>query len=384
MFPAQLFHKFKVVIRNSRKSNMDIVTDFAPLKNDIILKAALGEDVPYVPVWLMRQAGRYLPGYKEIRSNNEFFEICRTPELACRVALEPLKRFNLDAAIIFSDTTFVAQALGMEAILLGDGPNFTHPLKTPQAMTRLKENVDVKKELKFLYDTVTLTRRELNGQVPLIGYTGGPWSLMAHMIEGKVSKTQSNAKKWLYKYPEQSHQLLAILAKTIIDNLVEQVKAGAQMLQVLEPTLNVLPPALFEQFVQPCLLRIASEVKQRLNNLGITRLPISIYLKDAHNALEAIGQSREYYDVISIDWTLDPKQSRSKIGPGVTLQGNLDPCAFYGDADTIDKLVVDMLNQFGKRNYIANLGLGMCPTVDPESVNVFVNSVHKHSQNLSS
>jgi uroporphyrinogen decarboxylase len=357
--------------------------EFPVLENDTILRAARGEKTEFVPVWAMRQAGRYLPEFREVRQHHDFFSICRTPELACEITMQPIRRFNLDAAIIFCDILVIPQALGMEVIMApGEGPVFPTPLEKPADIKLLKADVDVNTELKYVFDAITLTRLNLRGKVPLIGFAGAPWTLMAYMIEGKGSKTQSKAKRWLYQHPYESHELLAILTKVIVEYLVEQVKAGAQMLQVFDTSAGYLPQNIFEQFAQPYLLQIAKDVKQKLRDQAIEPVPMVVFAKDAHYALEALGKSREFYDVVSLDWTIDPKKARQAVAPDVTLQGNLDSCALYGDADYIDGLVSDMVAQFGTKNYIANLGHGMYPDFRPDALNTFVNAVHKHSRLL--
>jgi len=220
--------------------------------------------------------------------------------------------------------------------------------------------------------------------VPLLGFSGAPWTLMAYMIEGKGSKTQSMAKKWLYQNPYESHELLALLTKVIVDHLVEQVKAGAQMLQVFDTNAGYLPPNVFEQFAQPYLLQIATDVKEKLRSLDIEPVPMTVFAKDAHYAVDALGKSREHYDVVSLDWTISAKQGRAAVSGDTVLQGNLDPCALYSDADCIDYMVEEMVTQFGTNNYIANLGHGIYPDVPVESMNTFVNAVHKHSKILNS
>nr|BAH71483.1 ACYPI004051 [Acyrthosiphon pisum] len=196
---------------------------FPALKNDRILRAARGEEVDRIPVWVMRQAGRYLPEFRELRSRYDFFTICRTPELACEVTLQPIQRYDLDASIIFSDILVIVQALGMIVEMQPSvGPVIPDPLKEPIDLDRLNQSIDVKQELGYVFEAITLTRHRLNGQVPLIGFTGAPWTLMCYMIEGGGSKTMSKAKKWLYKYPEESKKLLQILTDIIVKYLIEQ------------------------------------------------------------------------------------------------------------------------------------------------------------------
>jgi len=360
------------------------ILEFPALKNDTILRAARGEKTDFVPVWVMRQAGRYLPEFREVRLHHDFFQICRTPEMACEITLQPVRRFNLDAAIIFSDILVIPQALGMEVIMSpGEGPVFPNPLKTvADIKTALNHKVDVKTELKYVFDAITLTRHRLEGKVPLLGFSGAPWTLMAYMIEGKGSKTQSQAKKWLYQNPYESHELLSLLSGVITDYLVEQVKAGAQMLQVFDTSAGYLPQNMFEIFAQPYLLKIATDVKEKLRALDIEPVPMTVFAKDAHYAIEGLGQNKSIYDVVGLDWTISPKKARAAVSADTLLQGNLDPCALYADADYIDYLVSEMVQEFGTKNYIANLGHGIYPDMKPESMNTFVNAVHKHSKRL--
>lgn len=360
--------------------------NFPELKNDSLLRAARGEPTVdgRVPVWIMRQAGRYLPEFREVRKQHDFFKICQTPELACEITLQPIRRFELDAAIIFSDILVIPQALGMEVKMEpGEGPVFPAPLKQPsEVKTRLNHSVDVGKELSYVYEAITLTRHKLEGKVPLIGFSGAPWTLMCYMVEGKGSKTQCNAKRWLYQNPEESHQLLGLLANVISQYLVFQVKAGAQMLQVFDTSAGYLTKNLFDTFALPYLNKIAEQVRLGVKEAGLAQVPLVAFAKDAHFALESLGSNPgTYYDVVSLDWTIDPQEARKRVAKGTTLQGNLDPCALYSDAATIDRMTKQMIQEFGTRGYIANLGHGMYPDMNPDSVTAFVNAVHKHSMN---
>ncbi|CAD5125236.1 DgyrCDS13478 [Dimorphilus gyrociliatus] len=351
---------------------------FPPLINDLILRAARGEKTEHVPVWVMRQAGRYLPEFREVRAENEFFKVCRTPELACEVTLQPLRRFDLDAAIIFSDILIIPQAVGMEVQMVpGKGPTFPQVLKEPSDLQHLNLNCNVKEELQYMLDALTFTRHTLNGKVPLIGFCGGPWTLMAYMIEGGGSSTQSKAKAWLYKYPEDSHILLKSLTKLLIEFLIDQVVAGAQMLQVFESHAGILTPECFKTFLLPYIKEIAEGVKSGLKRLNID-VPMTIFAKDAHYGIEELATTG--FDIISLDWTIKPMRARHEAGQKVTLQGNLDPCALYGSENDIQDNVKKMLKNFGTQKYIANLGHGMYPDMCPESVQTFVNAVHNYSK----
>lgn len=344
---------------------------FPELKNDRIIRAARGEPVDSVPVWIMRQAGRYLPEFMELRKKYTFQEMCNKPEVACEITLQPIRRFKLDAAIIFSDILVVPQAMGMEFEMRpGVGPVFLEPLRTPEDLKKLKE-VDIGKDLKYVMDAITLTRTKLDGEVPLFGFSGAPWTLMGYMIEGQGSKTLSNAKKWLYLYPEKAEELLEKLELLIIDYLVCQAKAGAQMLQLFDTNVGFLTEASFLKFIRPGYKRIAAKVRGKL---GKDCPPLFLFPKDAHLNLPLVRDCG--FDVISLDWAVTPEKARELLGDGVTLQGNLDPCALYGDDAQLTELARNMVKRFGKGRYIANLGHGMYPDMSPDKVEVFVNAIH--------
>lgn len=352
---------------------------FPKLTNDCILKAAFGEKTDKVPVWIMRQAGRYLPEFRELRKQHEFFKICESPQLACEVTLMPIRRFNLDAAIIFSDILVIPQALGMTVEMTGHGPSFPHPLKIDDefAVDKLDHDVNISKRLDYVYKAITVTRHALEGKCPLIGFSGAPWTLMGYMIEGGGSKTMSISKKWLYQKPLISHKLLYILATKVTDHLVEQAKAGAQLLQIFESSAEFLNLELFRKFAYPSIIKICKEVKERLKAMKIENVPIIVFAKGGHYAMELLAQHQDIIDVLSLDWTMDPKKIRAITG--ITLQGNLDPCSMYCPPEQIPSMVKEMINSFGSQKYIANLGHGIYPDANIESVQAFVDSVHKIS-----
>ncbi|MBN3302381.1 DCUP decarboxylase, partial [Amia calva] len=329
----------------------------------------------------MRQAGRYLPEFRESRAGKDFFETCRSPEACCELTLQPLRRFPFDAAIIFSDILVVPQALGMDVQMVpGKGPTFPEPLKEPEDLLRLRTTVDVSAELGYVFKAITLTRHKLEGKVPLIGFTGAPWTLMTYMIEGGGSNTMSKAKRWLYRHPEASHRLLVQLTDVIVEYLLGQVAAGAQALQVFESHAGCLGPAQFNEFALPYLRTIARKVKEKLKEAGLDDVPMIVFAKDGHYALEDLSQSQ--YEVVGLDWTIDPQAARKRAGGRVSLQGNLDPCALYAPKEKIGEMVKMMLEGFGTQRYIANLGHGLYPDMDPEHVGAFVEAVHSHSRQL--
>lgn len=366
------------MIGMERPENL-IAENFPPLQNDIFLRAARGEECRHVPVWCMRQAGRYLPEFRETRAGQDFFASCRSPEICCELTLQPLRRFPLDAAIIFSDILVIPQALGMEIRMEpGRGPVFPEPLQSPQDLQKLKPTIDVSQDLGYVFRAITLTRHKIEGKVPLIGFTGAPWTLMTYMIEGGGSATMSKAKRWLYQNPTASQQLLQQLTDVIVDYLVGQVAAGAQALQVFESHAGCLGPQQFAEFSLPYLREIAERVKQKLKSEGMEVVPMIVFAKDAHYALEDLSQSG--YEVVGLDWTIRPQEARERTGRKVTLQGNLDPCALYASKENIEKMAKTMVEAFGRRAYIANLGHGLYPDMDPEHVGAFIAAVHKHSE----
>ncbi|XP_053984842.1 uroporphyrinogen decarboxylase [Hylaeus anthracinus] len=350
--------------------------EFPPLKNDLILKAARGEPVERIPMWIMRQAGRYLPEFQEIRSKHDFFTVCQTPALACEVTLQPLKRFDFDASIIFSDILVIPQAMGLTVEMVpGTGPVLPKPLNTPSDLDRLV-SVNVEKDLKYVGEAITLTRHKLEGKVPLIGFTGAPWTLMSYMIQGGGSSTMTKPRSWLYKYPQDSHKLLQLITNVVVDYLVMQVKAGAQLLQVFESHGDFLNDELFSNYSFKYLKEISEKVRQRLKEENIPDVPMIAFPKGATmNSLEMLAKSKSY-EVLGLDWTVDPLEARERLGPDVTLQGNLDPCALYAPEQEITNRGRDMAMKFSKTRYIANLGHGIFPDTPITSVEAFIKGVH--------
>lgn len=349
---------------------------FPVLKNDRILRAARGHDVDRVPIWIMRQAGRYLPEFRELRSKHDFFSICQTPELAAEASLQPIRRFDLDACIIFSDILVIPQALGMTVEMRpGVGPVLPEPLITPKDIDRLDNTANIAQKLCYVAEAITLTRNKLDGKVPLLGFSGAPWTLMGYMIEGGGSKTLSKAKAWLYQYPDASKQLLKMLTNAVVDYLVMQACAGAQLLQVFESSAEHLGPELFKDYILPCIRDISFRVKAGIKAKELDDIPMTIFAKGAHYALPDLAESG--YDVIGLDWTIDPEEARQKVGSGVTLQGNLDPCALYAPEAELKKYAKEMLKKFGKSRYIANLGHGIYPDMKPDHVATLIDAVHE-------
>ncbi|BFZ16286.1 hypothetical protein BsWGS_19324 [Bradybaena similaris] len=356
--------------------------NFPPLKNDLILRAARGERTEKVPVWLMRQAGRYLPEYKEVKGNTKFFETCRNPELVSELTLQPIQRFNLDAAIIFSDILVIPVAMGLSvANDPGEGPVYANPISCPADLKRLNSDFDIQTELGYVYEAINLTRVKLEGKVPLIGFTGAPWTLMKFMIENVSAGPNPNkARRFLVEHPDAGYQLLDMLRDAITRHLVFQVKAGAQLLQVFDSFAGELGPSLFSKFELPVLKQIAKSVKEKLLEMSLDPVPMIVFAKDAHFAIEDLSLSG--YDVVGLDWCVEPLHARKLAGNRVTLQGNLDPVMLYASKDEIRKAVKEMLNKFGTQHYIANLGHGVLKDIDPDHVAAFVDAVHTYSEDM--
>ncbi|KAF8211504.1 Uroporphyrinogen decarboxylase [Mycena galopus ATCC 62051] len=357
--------------------------DFPPLKNDLLLRAARGEKTERAPVWIMRQAGRYLPEYREVSKLHGFFEVCRTPDLATEITLQPIRRFSglIDASIIFSDILVIPQAMGME-VLMTPGPSFPEPLNTPADVDKLTKVVDVEKELGYVFQAITQTRIGLAGEVPLIGFCGAPWTLFVYMVEGGGSKTFQKVKTWIFKYPEESKALLMRIADVCVDFLVGQVKVGAQLLQVFDSSAGELSPHDFDLFSRPTLVHISTNVRARLATENLPSTPMTLFAKGANYALASLAESAGY-DTLGLDWRIDPAEARHLVKGKVALQGNMDPNVLYGGRDAIESAVKRMCAGFavdsGSQAWIANLGHGITPDVNPEDARWFFECVHKYS-----
>lgn len=347
-------------------------TAASPPANDRLLRAARREPVDRTPVWMMRQAGRYLPEYRALRQQHAFFDVVQTPDLAAEVTLQPIERFPLDAAIIFSDILVIPQALGLEVQMVpGKGPHFPAPLATPAEMGRLEEP-DVDRALGHVFEALRVTRRRLDGRVPLIGFSGAPWTLMAYMVEGGGSKNFSTARAWLQRDPDESKALLQQITDVVVDYLRGQADAGAQVVQVFDSWAGLLGPEAFQTFALPYLRQIADGLRATHPDV-----PTIVFAKGAHYAVEALAETA--YGVMALDWTMDPRTVRGVVGDRMALQGNLDPCALYAAPASIRAQVRAMLDAFGPHGHIANLGHGMHPDHDPEHARAFIEAVHELS-----
>eukprot|EP00116_Pleurobrachia_bachei_P006309 sb/3466571/ len=321
----------------------------------------------------MRQAGRYLPEFKEVFSQHDFFEICQNPKLSAQLTVQPVERFDLDAAIIFSDILVIPQALGMTCVMKpGVGPTFEKPLVSKSDVEELAP-FSVSK-LDYVYEGIKETKKLLKNRIPLIGFAGGPWTLMSYMVDGMTSKTCSKSKRWMYEDKTKSQALLKILSDAVVDHLIEQVRAGANFVQVFESNAGHLTPQMFNYVVAPYL----SDICKRVHDAVGDHIPIALYAKGCNNSLPTINKLG--FNVVSIDWLLDPEIARDFLT--TTLQGNLDPCALYCAKEDLEAIVKEMLLKFGTRRYIANLGHGIYPDADPEHVKWFVDAVHRISEDM--
>lgn len=334
-------------------------------QNDLILRAAKGEHVERVPVWLMRQAGRILPEYRATRSRaKNFIEFVKNPELACEVTVQPVDILGVDAAIIFSDILVIPEAMGLPYQMIeAKGPNFEKTIKTQADIDAL--HISDAGDLDYVIQAIKLTKQALNGRVPLIGFAGAPWTLMAYMVEGSGSKTFSQAKKFLYQQPQLAHQLLDKITQSTINYLKGQVAAGADMIQVFDSWAGVLGPEQYREFS----LRYISRICDAIEPLA----PVTVFAKDAHFALADMAKLN--CNTIGLDWTIDPQDARIIIGNGKTLQGNADPCMLYADEKAIEAEARKMVSAFGKQRYIANLGHGLYPDTDKNKVKYFVDCI---------
>lgn len=361
----------------------EMTEQFEPLKNDLLLRAAKGEKVERPPIWVMRQAGRYLPEYHEAKGNRDFFACCRSPEVASTLTIQPVERYAglIDAAIIFSDILVVPQALGMQVEMVDKkGPHFPEPLQSPddgQYEKIMQKQVDVKAELDYVYKAITLTRHKLKGRVPLIGFCGAPWTLLCYMVEGGGTKLFVQSKKWVYKYPKESQALLQKITEVCVEYLALQVAAGAQLVQVFDSWAGELSPEAFKSFSLPYLRYISSNLPKRLKEMGLEPVPMTVFAKGAWYALDDLCESG--YNVVGLDWQHDPAESMKVARGRVTIQGNADPGVLYGGRPAITAAVERMVKGFngGKQGWIANLGHGVTPFVDPEDLKFYFEEIHR-------
>ena len=344
------------------------------LKNDRLIRALLRQPVDTTPVWIMRQAGRYLPEYRATREKaGDFLTLCKTPELACEVTLQPLDRFDLDAAILFSDILTIPDAMGLGLQFKeGDGPSFSNPVRSKSDISKLAIP-DPQRELRYVIEAVALIRRELNGRVPLIGFSGSPWTLATYMVEGGSSKEFSKIKGLLYSDPEALAQLLDIVSASVAAYLNAQIEAGVQVVMIFDTWGGTLTPELYRRYSLAPMADIVQKLKRTHDDQTI---PVIIFSKGANHSLVEMAATGT--DAVGLDWTINIRDAKKLVGDRVALQGNLDPTVLYSSPTAIQKEVKKILSDYAEpTGHVFNLGHGIHPGIDPNNVKALVDCVHE-------
>ncbi len=347
------------------------------LKNDRFLRALLREPVDMTPVWMMRQAGRYLPEYRETRKQaGDFLTLCKTPDLACEVTLQPLRRYELDAAILFSDILTIPDAMGLGLYFEeGEGPKFKKPIARPADVDGLAVP-DIEEELGYVMAAVSVIRRELDGKVPLIGFSGSPWTLATYMVEGGGTKDFAKVKGMMFDRPELMHKLLDKLADTVVLYLNAQIASGAQAVMIFDTWGGILTPRDYKEFSLRYMQHIVDQLTREADG---RKVPVVLFTKNGHCWIEDMADTG--CDAVGLDWTVDIGDVRNRVGDRVALQGNMDPTALYASPERIRKEVATILESYGSGpGHVFNLGHGIQPNVNPDHAGVFVNAVHELSK----
>jgi len=347
------------------------------LKNDRYIKAALSQPVDKTPVWMMRQAGRYLPEYRELRAKaGDFMALCTNPELACEVTLQPLRRYELDAAILFSDILTIPDAMGLGLYFkTGEGPAFKNPINNINDINKLSVP-DVFDKLKYVTDAVSTIRKNLNNETPLIGFSGSPWTLATYMVEGGTTKNFGKVKGMMFAEPAAMHQLLNVLAKSVTAYLNAQIESGAQAVMLFDTWGGVLSTRDYQAFSLQYMQQIIDGLIREKDGI---KIPVTLYTKGGAGWLEKMAETGA--DCIGLDWTIDIDQARARIGDKVALQGNMDPCVLYSTPKIIEQEVADILAKYGNgTGHVFNLGHGIHPGIEPENVKAYVDAVHQYSE----
>lgn len=349
----------------------------APLKNDVFLRALMREEVPYTPTWLMRQAGRYLPEYNATRARaGSFMGLAQNPDYACEVTLQPLERYKLDAAILFSDILTVPDAMGLGlSFAQGEGPRFAHPVRDEKDVAKLA--VPDMSKLQYVFDAVKVIRRELDGNVPLIGFAGSPFTVACYMVEGKGSDDYRLIKSMLYARPDLLHRILEINAQTTALYLNSQIEAGAQAVMIFDSWGGVLADGLFQQFSLAYTKKVVDLLKREREG---RRVPVIVFTKGGGQWLESIAAIG--CDAVGLDWTVDLAAARRRVSDSVALQGNLDPMALFGGEPALRaeaRRVMDAFGPVGRGGHIFNLGHGISQFTPPEAVGALVDEVRSYS-----
>lgn len=345
-----------------------------PAKNERFLRTIRRQPVDATPVWIMRQAGRYLPEYRQVRTQaGSFMKLCQTPELACEVTLQPLRRYALDASIIFSDILTIPDAMGLGLHFIeGKGPLFSHPLTDAASIHQL--SVPEPEQLQYVYDAIRLVVRELNGRIPLIGFCGSPWTLAAYMIEGCSRPNFPKLQAMRLESPALLQHLLSVLAKAVSKHLQAQIDAGCQAVMIFDTWGGLLDDSTYPQFSLRYMQDIVKEIK-----LSHPTIPVILFTKGGQRWLELLAATE--CDVLGIDWEISLEQARARVGTQVALQGNLAPDCLRNSPEQIQAAVANVLQSYGKGSgHIFNLGHGITPDINPDHVSVLVDAVHEYSQ----
>ena len=348
----------------------------AKLDNDLLLRALLSEPVPRTPLWIMRQAGRYLPEYRAIRAKaGDFMSLCRNPELACEVTMQPLRRYALDAAILFSDILTVPDAMGLGLYFeTGEGPKFERPVRTADAVRGLKVP-DVEKELGYVFEAVRTIRRELNGKVPLIGFAGSPFTVGTYMVEGGSSREFPTIRALAKESPEVLDHLMNLIAETTVEYLNAQIEAGAQAVQIFDTWGSALEADDFRRFSLASMQRIVDGLIREKDGRAV---PVILFTKGAGPLLKDLADTG--CDALGVDWTTELEDARRYVGDKVALQGNLNPATLRESPETIRAGVASTLASYGNGpGHVFNLGHGITPDIDPENLGILVDAVHELS-----
>lgn len=341
------------------------------LKNDLFLRACRRQPVNRTPVWIMRQAGRYLPEYRAVRAKYDFLTMCKTPEVAAEVTIQPIDILGVDAAILFSDILVIPEAMGMELEMHeGKGPIFFNPIRSEDDFNKLIE-FDPHDKLKYVLDAVLITKKELNGRVPLIGFSGSPWTLLCYMVEGKGSKDFAVVKKLIYTQPDLAHKILEKLSNVIAEYLSAKIEFGCNAVQIFDTWGGILSQQDFLEFDLPYIQRIIQSLKKQNE-------PVIVFSKGVHHNLDKIFEAGA--DVIGLDWTMNIGDVRKYSQSKVALQGNLDPTVLFANEEKIRIEVKQILSSFGYGSgHIFNLGHGILPNVNPENAKALVRIVKEES-----
>ena len=341
------------------------------LQNDLFLRACKRLPIERTPIWIMRQAGRYLPEYRAVREKSDFITMCKTPELAAEVTIQPVDIIGVDAAILFSDILVIPEAMGMKLEMIeSKGPKLYEPIRNIDDVKSLKK-IDPYKDLKYVLDAVSLTKKELKSRVPLIGFAGSPWTLMTYMVEGGGSKNFSEIKRFVYNQPDAAHKLLGMIADAVAEYLSAKIEAGVNAVQIFDTWGGLLSQFDFEEFSLRYISKIISQIKRKDE-------PVIVFAKGVHHSLDKLASSGA--DVIGVDWTMNLGDARKAVGDKVALQGNLDPTVLYGSKVKIKSETQKVLKSFGEGSgHVFNLGHGILPDVNPDNAKYLVEVVKKES-----